>query len=712
MSALHLSKTAKFLAILLVVFCLGLLPSLDSSAEDHLVLETKNGKTVSTKLEYFRGNIPADDFYNYYKAKPNTGLESPKSSLVIPYRTASGTSLIVIMGGPGSSQGGAGQLTISGLSKGTELLLRDDPPDVDPTDEYFFNPPIANFHWSWEPGFADGVIIKNLEKYPDLTLDFGTLENITEIRIVSGDPKDHKILTLDPSVDIRLQGVGRELMPKPDFSTSRSPQPGLTLILDGSDSIAPEGTITQYEWDLTGDGHFSYATHEPTIRHTFTDSGSHVIGLRVTDNHGNKTVIQKQITVRRSPFKAERELSARKVLPGKTVDSTIEISARTKVSGIGVEEPLPEGWRIIPANNEKVVYKHSTNQWLLPTVFEPGDKKQITYQIKAPSRSKLDADSIDRKIELSGEISSASPEFGEKIGGDSTLIVVEKVDPLVALSHYEVDKGELNFDLSDRITARQVKRLITAWQKGDDLPGIDRKEINFGFVKKALLYHQKGLGTNSKLSLAQRGNPAVSREIRTNLPNNLLFLDPEGTPSVEEVVEFGVEVKIKPRNRTLMGAGLEEELPEDWQILPGETDNVAYKSSTDQWIITRPISPGETFSVPYTVRVPLDSTCGTFDVFGLLSESLSRSSYRIEGEGTLELTDKLAVEVVISRWDPEKEKLDLSLNNNITELQAEKAMELWSKNEVVPHTGGKTLGFKKVKEIIAFQLESKPIREL
>ncbi len=714
MSSCHLSKTVKFLAIFLVVLPLVLLSTFNSNAKDHLVLETKNGKTASTRLEYFWGNIPANDFYNYYKAKPNTGLESPKSCLLIPYRTPSNrTSLIVIMGGPGSSHGGTGQLTISGLSESAELLLQDDTSEMDSTDEYFFNPPVANFQWSWGPGFADGAIIRDLEKYPDLTLDFGTLENITEIRIVSGNAENHKLLTLDPSVDIRLQGVGREQRPKPVFSTSRSSQPGLTLILDGSSSIAPEGTITQYEWDLTGDGHFTYASHEPTMRHTFTDPESHEIALRVTDNHGNKAEKRKQVTVRKTPFKAERNLSARKVLPGKNVNCTIEITARTEVSGIGVEESLPGGWRVIPEDSEKAVYKPSTNQWLLPTGFEPGDKKRISYQIKAPSRTQLDADSIDRKVELSGEITSASPEFDEKIAGDSTLIVVEEVDPLVALSHYEIDKRELNFDLSNRITFRQVERLITAWQKGENLPGLNRKEINFEFVKKALLYHQKGVDTSSKLNLEKRANPDVSREIKTNLPDNLLFVDAESTPAAEdeEVIELGVEIIIKPRNRTLMGVGLEEELPDSWEIVPGETDNIAYKSSTDQWIITCPISPGETFTVPYTVRVPLDSPFWTFNLSGHLSESLSESSYRIEGDSSLELSDKLPVKIVISRWDVEEGELDLSLNNYITELQAKKAMEFWSKNEAVPYTDGKTLGFEEVKEIIALQLEEKSIRE-
>ena len=76
----------------------------------------------------------------------------------------------------------------------------------------------------------------------------------------------------------------------PGVSLNVTPNPGMTgqaVKLDGSGSVALQGTITDYRWDLDGSG--TYATDTgttPTLSHVFTTAGTYTVGLKVTDSYG------------------------------------------------------------------------------------------------------------------------------------------------------------------------------------------------------------------------------------------------------------------------------------------------------------------------------------------------------------------------------------------------------------------------------------------
>ncbi len=65
-----------------------------------------------------------------------------------------------------------------------------------------------------------------------------------------------------------------------------SPLIGQTVTLDGSSSTDPNGQIVRYEWDLNGDGTFERSGSEPTVETRFEQAGTHLVGLRVTDDEG------------------------------------------------------------------------------------------------------------------------------------------------------------------------------------------------------------------------------------------------------------------------------------------------------------------------------------------------------------------------------------------------------------------------------------------
>jgi sulfur carrier protein ThiS len=64
---------------------------------------------------------------------------------------------------------------------------------------------------------------------------------------------------------------------------------GISVILDGSNSVDQDGTIIDYEWDLDDDGEFYDAAGE-VVEYTWTEIYSGDIRLKVTDN-GNATSI-------------------------------------------------------------------------------------------------------------------------------------------------------------------------------------------------------------------------------------------------------------------------------------------------------------------------------------------------------------------------------------------------------------------------------------
>lgn len=59
-------------------------------------------------------------------------------------------------------------------------------------------------------------------------------------------------------------------------------------------SLDPDGTITQWEWDF-GDG--GYASG-PTVTHIYNSAGSYPVRLTVTDNCGAKNSVIQTVTVR------------------------------------------------------------------------------------------------------------------------------------------------------------------------------------------------------------------------------------------------------------------------------------------------------------------------------------------------------------------------------------------------------------------------------
>ncbi len=86
----------------------------------------------------------------------------------------------------------------------------------------------------------------------------------------------------------------------PVAKLTATPNPALAeqqVKLDASAST-DQGTITDYKWDLNGDGTYETDTGStPTVTTSFAATGTHTIGLQETDDQGLTTTISKEVTV-------------------------------------------------------------------------------------------------------------------------------------------------------------------------------------------------------------------------------------------------------------------------------------------------------------------------------------------------------------------------------------------------------------------------------
>jgi PKD repeat protein len=91
--------------------------------------------------------------------------------------------------------------------------------------------------------------------------------------------------------------------PKAAFTISQNPvRPGQNVTFNASGSSTPSGTITDYRWDLNGDGTYETDTGtSPTLTTSIASAGEYDVGLRVATSGGATATTSHQLTVGNLP---------------------------------------------------------------------------------------------------------------------------------------------------------------------------------------------------------------------------------------------------------------------------------------------------------------------------------------------------------------------------------------------------------------------------
>lgn len=74
-------------------------------------------------------------------------------------------------------------------------------------------------------------------------------------------------------------------------------EPGQEITFDASDSYVPDASITKYEWDYDGDGHFDATTTTPSVNHTYTADFTGYMQVRESANNGTVANASAKVTI-------------------------------------------------------------------------------------------------------------------------------------------------------------------------------------------------------------------------------------------------------------------------------------------------------------------------------------------------------------------------------------------------------------------------------
>jgi PKD repeat protein len=111
---------------------------------------------------------------------------------------------------------------------------------------------------------------------------------------------------------------------------------GQTIILNGSGSSDPDGTIARYEWDLNNDGIYDYSSALATSSHIYDRQGLYIIKLRVTDNLGatGEAVTKADIS----------DTLPTATYTGYPTSGTVPLTVNFSNTSFGYDQPLTYAW--------------------------------------------------------------------------------------------------------------------------------------------------------------------------------------------------------------------------------------------------------------------------------------------------------------------------------------------------------------------------------
>ena len=122
--------------------------------------------------------------------------------------------------------------------------------------------------------------------------------------------------------------------PKAAFTVSQNPvRPGQSVTFNAAGSSTPSGTITDYRWDLNGDGTYETDTGtSPTLTTSIATAGEYEIGLRVATSSGATATTSHPLTVGNLPPVIKATATPNPVNTGQNV--TIDASGSTDQGAI------------------------------------------------------------------------------------------------------------------------------------------------------------------------------------------------------------------------------------------------------------------------------------------------------------------------------------------------------------------------------------------
>jgi len=673
---------------------------------ENLYFSVKQGTETYT-LTPISGTVGVREFYDYRNDESHTGLEIAEHSLLFLYEDPDGQIyLVIIHDQPNNDTAGEVEFSFSGLPSTATIVVQDDPSP----DTWDWGPPDsdrATIHWNWMPEHDDGVVIGGLGQEFSITITPRFISGINEWDLVTGSvtsPVYTPLASLTQPITIT---VTTNIPPVASFTFSPTMvSVGQAVSFDASASEDPDGTIVSYDWDF-GDGTSGSGV---SVSHTYTTAGNYLVSLTVTDDQGATGTVTRTVIVSEAVVTATRTISTPAVLPGSTFRVIVEISTSTDIEGLGLDEDLPGGWEINPIDNAGAAFKRTETQWIFARTIRAGETIKIIYDVTVPEE--LVSGPLPVKECITGEIDSAQPAFHKEVQGDSCLKVDRCLPVIVAIAHLDPETEEIDLTLSNDVTAAQLQQAISYWVEDEPVPGTCGNLIDLETLKLLIAHYLKCIPIDEPLP-EEPGSRAVTvtRQILTPFPFHQLYLE------AYRGNIFKVIITIEA-NEDLHGLGLDENLPQGWEVKPINSAGAVFKESQLQWVFPEKIPAGTIKTITYEVTIPEgriyclggeECKANIFDLSGSVDSANPQFELPVGGETEVVIAKCLSIPIAIAYLDVESNMIDATLSSRITFEQIQAAIAFWLEDEPVPGTCGKTIEFETMKLLIAYWLTDTPV---
>ncbi len=250
------------------------------------------------------------------------------------------------------------------------------------------------------------------------------------------------------------------------------------------------GMIVSWLWDF-GDG-TSSSKRNPS--HRYKSDGQYLVKLLVTDEEGATCEASQMVTVGAIEALLTRTVLTypqEQLLPGQDYPVSVAIVPKVCINGLGLRELYPQGWTITPLESAGAQFR-PPNEWIWLEPLCPPQELRLSYSVAVPP------DQAPGRYALSGTAISFSPKFEIRVGGLTSLEVVEKLSIEVAVACLDVAANRPDpascYDPQGRavIKEAQLARAKELYLKGEPVPGTGGAIIDYEMMLRLLAYYRTG----------------------------------------------------------------------------------------------------------------------------------------------------------------------------------------------------------------------------
>ena len=438
--------------------------------------------------------------------------------------------------------------------------------------------------------------------------------------------------------------------------------------------VEPRGRITDWEWDF-GDGETSSAQH-PT--HQYDEDGTYRVSLTVTTDEDNEATVRQTIQVDTPEQEIDPAFSFSPDDP--TRFDEIKFTDESDVDPRG---RITE-WAWDFDDGETSTKQHPTHQ------YEEDGTYRVTLTVTTDEENEA---TVTQTITVETPPQVVDADFAYAPSEPTRIDEIEFTDETDVTPRGEVT--EWHWDFGDGATSTEPN------------PSHQYDEDGTYRVTLEVTTDEENEATVTRTIEVSTPPVKVVRSIDTYTPTN------QTLPTRTFRVTLDLQVNV-----TVHGIGIDENVPDGWEVTPVENSTAQLRSDDLQWLFSETFEPGATREIVYDVTVPEFDNPGTFQLDGTISSASPELNVAVEGDTQLEIVSGFAIPVVIAHWDTTNKKLDLQAfpEHTINKNQILQAIAWWQEGTNVPNTedaaGNKqAIDFAMIQQLVSYWLTDTSVFE-